>query len=286
MATDRVQAAVCNHMGRVRRNNEDNFYLAGQYMPLDRMDAGGLFTHEGTGTQVFAVCDGMGGGEAGEEASCMVSEALDRAVRAGGIHTTQELFDLMQNTSNAIHRRHSALTGSTIAMLMLDHGHVIIMNIGDSRIYRLRNGRFKKISRDHVGVQAHSITQYLGMPEDDPLEPHLRKDDIGEWTIGTDTDTVYLLCSDGLTDMVPDKDIREVLMAQREPKVAAQMLTKMALERGGKDNTTVMVLRVPQDLITTSRSKGKLIGFILGLVAVSIPLIYVLIELIVRAIGG
>ena len=284
MATNRIRAAVCNNMGHVRRNNEDNFYLAGKYMPLDQMNAGGLFVHEGVGPQVFAVCDGMGGGEAGEEASFMVAEALDNAVRNGGIHSARDLCRLMQSTSNKINRRHTALTGSTLALLIVDNGHVLIMNIGDSRIYRLRNGMFKQISLDHVGYQAHSITQYIGMPPDEPLEPHLRMDDVGEWTVGPDTDTVYLLCSDGLTDMVGDADIRNILLQEPNPKDAAQRLLNLALERGGKDNTTVMVVRVPQDMLAAP-SKGRL-GFLLGLIGVSIPLLYFLIELLLRAVGG
>lgn len=254
-SNNKVQAAVCNHMGNVRRNNEDNFFLNGKYMPLKQMDAGGMFTCEGTGAQLYAVCDGMGGGEAGEEASCMVAEALSEATKNGGIPSIKALCGLLQRTSDKIHRKHSSLTGSTIAMLAIDTGHVVILNIGDSRIYRLRNGRFKQVSFDHVGYQAHSITQYLGMPEDDPLEPYIRMDDVGEWTIGTDTDTVYLLCSDGLTDMVANMDIRTILLREKDPKVAAQALVDAALRHGGKDNVTVMVVRVPQDMIVSQDNK-------------------------------
>ena len=273
-------------MGNVRRNNEDNFYLAGKYMPLGQMDAGGLFTHEGTGPQIFAVCDGMGGGEAGEEASCMVSQALDSAVRGGGIHSARELCDLMQATSNRVNRRHASTSGSTVAALIVENGHVLIMNIGGSRIYRLRNGRFKQISMDHVGYQAHSITQYIGMSPDEPLEPYLRTDDVGEWTIGADMETVYLLCSDGLTDMLPNADIRTVLLQEPEPREAAQKLVNMALSRGGKDNVTVMVVRVPQDMISAPGGGGRKIGALLGLIGVSIPLLWILIELLVRAFAG
>ena len=285
MSKNRVQAAVFNNMGNVRRNNEDNFYLNGRYMPLKQMDLGGMFTCEGAGAQMYAVCDGMGGGEAGEEASCMVVEALDSAVRSGGIHSVRELVNLLQKTSNSIHRRHTSLTGSTIAMLVLENGHVLILNIGDSRIYRLRNGHFKQISMDHVGVQAHSITQYLGMPEDEPLEPHVRMDDVGEWTIGPDDDTVYLLCSDGLTDMVPNTDIRAILLQHSDPADAARTLAEAALRRGGKDNVTVMVVRVPQDMITNESSRRTSFWMTMLQAALGACAVYTLFELLVRLIN-
>ena len=275
-----IKAAVCNNMGNVRRNNEDNFYLAGKYMQLGEMDNGGLFTFEGVGTQLFAVCDGMGGGEAGEEASFMVADELDKAIRNGEIRSAASLRRLFQNTSDKIHRKHSAVSGSTLALLAVSDGHVFLMNIGDSRIYRLRNGRFKQISLDHVGYQAHSITQYIGMEEDDPLEPYERMDDVGEWTVGADMDTTYLLCSDGLTDMVPNNEIRDALLSEPEPKNAVQKLVDMALARGGRDNVTVMVVRVPQEM-SAAPKKGRL-GFLLGLIGVSIPLLFILIEILLR----
>lgn len=256
MSNYKVQAAVCNNMGHLRRNNEDNFFLNGKYMLLRQMDAGGTFTCEGTGPQVYAVCDGMGGGDAGEEASFMVVEALAEATKNGGIPSAKALCELLQRTSNRINRKHNSVTGSTVAMLAIDAGHVLVLNVGDSRIYRLRNGRFKQVSFDHVGYQAHSITQYLGMPEDDPLEPYMRMDDVGEWTVGADTDTVYLLCSDGLTDMVANLDIRTILMREKDPKAAAQQLVEAALRHGGKDNVTAMVVRVPQDMIIAQDNKA------------------------------
>ena len=286
MSKNRVRAAVCNNMGNIRRNNEDNFYLNGKYMPLRQMDAGGVFTCEDVGPQLYAVCDGMGGGEAGEEASCMVVEALAGAVHGGGIHSARELCKLLQSTSDRIHRKHSAVSGSTIALLAIDNGHVLVLNVGDSRIYRLRNGRFKQISFDHVGIQAHSITQYLGMPEEEMLEPYVRMDDVGEWTIGPDTDTVYLLCSDGLTDMVPNSDIRTILLQEPDPRNAAVQLMETALRRGGKDNVTVMVVRVPQDMITNEKSRKFSFWMTMLQIVLGAGALGALIGLIATVFGG
>ncbi len=284
MANRKVVAAVCNNMGKVRRNNEDNFYLAGKYMQLRQMDQGGTFTFEGTGSQIFAVCDGMGGGEAGEEASFMVADALNRAIENGGIRSAKEICNIMQRTSDKINRKHSAVSGSTLALLALDNGHILIMNIGDSRIYRLRNSKLKRVSVDHVGAQAHSITQYIGMEPEEPLSPHMIMDDIGEWTISADTDMVYLLCSDGLTDLVADADIRKTLIEKRNPKEAAEKLVDMALERGGKDNVTVMVVRVPQDMAAIT-SKRKLNWALLGgAIATGAVMLVSLVDLLLRLV--
>ena len=284
MAGSKIKAAVCCNMGKVRRNNEDNFYLAGKYMPLKQMDAGGTFTFEGTGSQIFAVCDGMGGGEAGEEASFMVADALNDAIVNGGITSAKQICDIMQRTSNKIHKRHSSVCGSTLALLALDNGHVLIMNIGDSRIYRLRNGKLKQVSVDHVGLQAHSITQYIGMDEDEPLAPHMRMDDMGEWTVSADTDNVYLLCSDGLTDLVADADIKKVLLELRDPKAAAEKLVDMALMRGGKDNTTVMVVRVTQDMMVMSSKRKISVGLLLGAIGCGVVMLLALIDLFMHLI--
>lgn len=273
-------------MGHVRRNNEDNFYLNGKYMALKQMDVGGVFTCEATGPQIYAVCDGMGGGEAGEEASCRVVTALADAVRTGGLHSDRDICDLMLAVSSDIHRKHAAVSGSTIALLALADKSVLIMNIGDSRVYRLRNGRFNQVSFDHVGYQAHSITQYLGQPEDEPLEPYLRQDDVLDWTIGPDDYTVYLLCSDGLTDMVPNSEIRAVLLREKDPKAAAQKLVEMALERGGKDNVTVMVVRVPQEMIVNPSARRVTFWLTMAQVVTGLGMVCSLAALILKLISG
>lgn len=247
MRNDWVQAAVCNNVGHQRRNNEDNFCLNGKYMPLQAMDMGGTFVCEAGGLQVYAVCDGMGGGDKGEEASFTVAEALAEAARQDRLHSIRQLNALMQRTSDAIYRKHDTLSGSTVALLILAEGRAIVMNVGDSRVYRLRSGKLEQVSCDHVGYQAHSITQYLGMPDDESLTPSYHIDDMRQWTSGGDEDAaVFLLCSDGLTDMVADEDICAVLTAEKRPRFAAEKLVDMALRHGGRDNVTAMVVRVPE----------------------------------------
>lgn len=279
MKNDRVQAAVCNNMGHLRRNNEDNFCLNGRCMPLQTMDLGGIFSCEGSGVQIYAVCDGMGGGDKGEEAAFSVADALAEAARQGSLHSVRQLNSLMQRTSDDIYRKHETLSGSTVALLILTGGKAVVMNIGDSRVYRLRNGNLEQVSIDHVGYQAHSITQYLGMPDDESLMPAYHIDNMRQWD--RDDGVVYLLCSDGLTDMVADEDIQGILVSENKPRVAAQKLVDLALRHGGKDNVTAMVVRVPARVMREGDAPAERWSTALQVIA-GAGAAYTLLELILR----
>ena len=286
MKKDLVEAAVCNNMGLLRRNNEDNFCLNGRCMPLHAMDMGGLFACEGRGFQIYAVCDGMGGGDRGEESAFEVANALCEAARTGSMRSVKALDALLQRTSDGIYRKHETFSGSTVALLILAGERAVIMNVGDSRIYCLRNGMFDQVSLDHVGYQAHSITQYLGMPEEETLAPYYRIEDRLQWARDDQGDAVFLLCSDGLTDMVADEDIKAVLLAERRPRVAAQKLVDMALRHGGRDNVTAMVVRVPKYVPASEAASGADRWLTALQVASGIGAAYTLVELILRMAGN
>lgn len=275
MKNDRVQAAVCSNMGHLCRNNEDNFCLNGRCMPLQSMDLGGLFTCEGSGMQIYAVCDGMGGGDKGEEAAFSTANALCEAARQGSLRSVRQLNALMQHTSDSIYHKHATLSGSTVALLVLAGGKAVVMNVGDSRVYRLRGDSFEQVSVDDVGYQAHSITQYLGMPDEEPLTPSCHIDDMRQWD--RDGGAVYLLCSDGLTDMVADDDIRAILQSEKNPRNAAQRLVDLALSHGGKDNVTAMVVKVPERAALGGSGWMTALQILSGVGAV-----YTLLELILR----
>lgn len=263
MAITLVQTAVVNHKGLVRGNNEDNFYLDGSYMHREKMDEGAYVTGSSKERyQLYAVCDGMGGADCGEEASFSAVTQLaehkkDYARLTDEEQLTQTLRGMSENVyDEAVSRGQKS--GTTIAMVLVDGSRVHIANVGDSRIYRLQKGMLSQVSVDHSKVQRlismglitpeqarthkdrHVINQFLGMPRDVKISPHidssekLRKDDI------------YLLCSDGLTDMVEDEQIEAILKEGKEPGETAQKLVKTALKNGGRDNVTVMVLKVLQ----------------------------------------
>ena len=256
-----MRAAVVSRKGPVRDNNEDNYYMNGCRMKAEETDA----QEERIRTcadafQVYAVCDGMGGTDSGEAASaCAVGALADRAglrsAAAGGRELVQMLREISGTVlDEALRRGKSA--GTTIALVHLQERRLRAANVGDSRIYRFRKGKLWQISEDHSRVaqmvrmglispeQArtdpgrHVISQYLGMPDQVLVSPCIR-------SAGTiKRGDIYLLCSDGLTDMLTDSEIRAILEEGGDSGEIARALSEAALRRGGRDNVTVMILQV------------------------------------------
>lgn len=256
-----IDGAVINNKGRVRANNEDNFYFNGKYLRRNEVDKGAFETgRSSSSVQLYAVCDGMGGTDAGEEASCRAVEALARRKSEyGRMMNPRELSAALRSISDQISAeaaQRNQKSGTTIVMMLAAAGRVIFANVGDSRIYRFRNQTLTQISVDHSRVQRmismgiltpeqartdpsrHVITQYLGMAGEIKISPYLVSD--AELL----RDDVYILCSDGLTDMVEDFQIEAILREKRKPQAAAEALFKTAMSNGGRDNVTIMVLHV------------------------------------------
>ena len=140
----------------------------------------------------------------------------------------------------------SPMMGTTLAVLYLKKNSLWVCNIGDSRIFRLRDHLMEQVSVDHTdekemkaaGISGRKpvLTQYVGIdPEVYVLEPYI------SWKKIRKKD-VYLICSDGVTDMVPESDIREILDSQMKPKSMVEKLIHSALDGGGRDNITATVL--------------------------------------------
>ena len=263
-----IQSAVVNHKGRVRKNNEDNFYLNGIYMQREKMDDGACVSLNCCEEiQLYAVCDGMGGTDNGEDASYGAVKALAEQKKEYGTFDDPKIYtDVLRSISDTICKKAAQKgrkSGTTIVSVLIKKSILSFANVGDSRIYRLHNKKLKQISLDHSKVQRmiamglltpeqaktdpnrHVITQYLGMPTEIRVSPYYAS------TAQTAENDVYLLCSDGLTDMVEDTQIEAVLNQKANPKEAAQELIKAALENGGRDNVTVMVVKVAK------RTAGK-----------------------------
>ena len=299
-----VYGAVMNHKGRVRGNNEDNFYLNGSLMQRNKMDEGAVLSGSCQDkVQLYAVCDGMGGTDCGEDASYRaVSEISRKKSEHGSLMDSRKLTDTLSKISEQIRqeaRQKNQKSGTTIAMIVIKGGCVLLANVGDSRIYRLRSQRLEQVSLDHSKVQRmismgmitpeqaktdpgrHAITQYLGMPPEVGISPYIVTDECLE-------NDVYLLCSDGLTDMVENDQIEAVLKDTANPEKAVQELVKTALKNGGRDNVTVMVLRFKKETADTKTGKkaleagGKAIRVMqvltgAGIVAALLDLVYYLI---------
>lgn len=211
---------------------------------------------------LYVVCDGMGGHRAGEVASGMAIAVFADSVRAGH----EACPDGMALTKSAVHAANTSVRaharanrecdgmGTTLVALYCQNDQAVIVHVGDSRCYRLRGGVLTCLTRDHSFVE-----EYGG---DDPTARDLiRRSPYGHGitrSIGCDNSLpdarsetllpgdVIVLCSDGLNGMVEDDKIAEILALNPNPEDAVQVLIQVALDAGGEDNVTVIVISVTE----------------------------------------
>ena len=245
-------ACTCN-TGRVRKNNEDNFCFDSRILSENNDGLRWpLIAKNRLGGRIrFAVFDGMGGENFGECASYAAAECMKK-IQAGidGRTVPEEkiLGSMCERFNEAVIAKQDELRtermGSTVVMLSFSRSDVYVCNLGDSRAYRLRDGELIQFSVDHIekrdgqSSRKAPLTQHLGIrPDDFILEPYIAESPLkrGDW---------YLLCSDGLTDMLSDDEITAIINSSTATVECAQKLLDAALEKGGRDNTTVIVCRV------------------------------------------
>lgn len=236
-----LRAAASTDVGLRRQANEDRYAMA--------PDLG-----------LYLVADGMGGHRAGQVASEMAAEAAIRAVEALQGSTVSPAEKLRQAVacSNreihaaACHRPELAGMGTTLVAILVARDRLALAHVGDSRAYLVRGGRIRCLTGDHSVVGEMLRRQQIS--EDAAREhPHrhvltralgVRKDavpDLAEMTL--QPRDIFLMCSDGLTAHLRDEEILSVIEAQEEPQVACEILVSVANQRGGVDNTTVLVAR-------------------------------------------
>lgn len=247
--------AFCD-VGRVRQNNEDNYYVQGKVRQnLAQQKAEETF--KGTANQsLFAVADGMGGESDGEVASLVAVQSL----RACGLdEVCDEAYNAVMEANdmicNEIMRKGGKRMGSTLTALYIDEDKAVVCNIGDSRAYLMREGMLTQISEDHTIVQQmvnmgaitkeearthkkrHVLSQNIGIfPDELLIEPAFSEE------IELQDGDLFLLCSDGLTDMVTDDEISEIL-GKGSVYEQGKKLVERALTNGGRDNVTVVLVK-------------------------------------------
>ena len=247
----KIEYAWCCHGGKVRPNNEDNFWCMGEMLPQEHEGSDQIFAGECPldAVPVFGVFDGMGGESCGEVASylgarsfgelwkenpSLAKEDPEGFLRLACTKMTDEV--LTYERENQI-----GSMGSTVAIAALGKEHLAVANLGDSRIYASYSGKMAQISKDHVLGRSFfgkaPLTQYLGLPTDEMLlEPSVQR---MPYRVGL----CVLLCSDGLSDMVSERRIRE-LMEGRDARQTVEGLLSEALAEGGRDNVTAVVIRI------------------------------------------
>ena len=261
----RVYYSCVSHIGNVRSINQDNFFCDGKYSCVD--NAALAFPLNGSlpCNQPFmiGVFDGMGGEECGEVASLIAAKCTaETAIGAQPLDNLKEYCKKAneQICTYAAENGISAM-GTTAAILAFTKKEITLCNIGDSKIFRFANQKLEQISVDHYAVAAHGrkppLSQNLGIPAFEMIiDPYFAK---GAYHDGD----LYLLCSDGLTDMVSAEEIKQVICGTAFDNAAERLLTT-ALENGGKDNITAILCRITKEklslfsgLFHTNKKKGE-----------------------------
>jgi protein phosphatase len=266
-----VDIGAATHQGCVRENNEDAFLVARACRTLETLQ-----TNLPTGTipvwaaersYGFLVADGMGGHAAGEVASRLALKAViehvlatadwimrDPAGHAGTIE--ERIAERFAAADAAVHEhagQHPRLSGmgTTLTMAMSMGNRLFFGHVGDSRAYLLRDGRLQQLTRDHSLVQALLDTGAVS-PEEAGVH-HMRNvllRSLGGGKVTADVQQLLLengdqlmLCTDGLTEMVLEPAITDILKTAGEAQAACDQLVAAALDIGAKDNVTVVLAR-------------------------------------------
>ena len=252
MAMYQIECAYTCHTGNIRANNEDNFWCFGESLPVNNEGTKGICSKiiSGNRAPAMAVFDGMGGESCGEIAAFLASEEFGKFYNANKrmLRDMPEDFidDVCEKMNQAVCRygidHHIWSMGSTMAMLLFTPESMFACNLGDSRIYRSSCEKFGQISEDHT-LGRHflgkaPLTQYLGMQEEDlKLAPSLTRYPVAEGDR-------YLICSDGITDMLSDGEIADIFTREIPVEETVQVLVERALKKGGRDNITVILCEV------------------------------------------
>jgi len=235
----RAAQVICKtDTGRQRRDNEDSAFAR---------------------APVFVVADGMGGAQAGEVASRIAVEAFQHGLPGEGT-AEERLATRVREANHQIYERSRADRGragmgTTLTAVYVDDAHVAIAHVGDSRAYLFRGGTLQRLTQDHSLVdelvrrgkltaeqaaehpQRSIITRALG-PEPDV--------EVDTWTYPARAGDVILLCSDGLTSMISEEQVRATLESHEDLEAAADALINEANDAGGRDNITVVLFRLEE----------------------------------------
>jgi len=271
-----IKASGLSDTGLVREANEDSFSME---------DSLGL----------YVVADGMGGHLAGDVASAMAVELINKSFRRWRKEETPE-DELFGYPDESLSRQGNYVAssirlanrviyemageyeqyhgmGTTVVLLLVTPGRVIAANIGDSRIYMVRAERLERLSRDHT-VVAEQIEMGVMKPEEAMNSPirHILTRNLGSaekvdpevYELEPSHNDRFILCTDGLTDVVRDEEILQMTQQEDHPEPLCRKLVEKALSRGAPDNTTVVSIFLSGDKGRTEGPIQRLRGFFGG----------------------
>ncbi len=273
MTNYKISAAVSVDKGLIRNNNEDNFYFNGRYLTEENRDKSQtLKADSSSSVQLYGVFDGMGGEARGEEASFISAQVLrkyHKKIISKELEVNNAVFSAVDESNKRICKRiiesGERRIGATFSALVVEQDRATVFNIGDSRVYRFARGQLSQVSVEDTSSQRlvdlgvitpeealthkdrHKLTQHLGIfPDELMIETHMSEEfpiEIGD---------KFLLCSDGLTDMLTDSEIAAILSQNKSSEELSEELVQMALKNGGHDNVTVLILTAEEGVASTT----------------------------------
>lgn len=240
-----MKLGACTHKGRVRKLNEDSFYVTNNHIKL------------------FAVADGMGGHNAGEVASHMAIKSIVEYIngRKDTIYSEIEIVDLLKEAveyanknvyNEAVVNDSYKGMGTTLTVALFDE-KIYMAHVGDSRAYIIRNEEINQITQDHslVGelIRSGSITEEEGKvhPRRNMITRAIGTDEnvkIDIYTSEMKKDDILVLCTDGLSNFIEDWEIKNAILSNDNIEVSCDELIGMANERGGLDNITIVATQI------------------------------------------
>lgn len=241
-----MKKGICYYLvsdvGKKRKNNQDNFICDKMFNEPETMHTrrgGKVFLDE---TVMFGIFDGLGGEEKGEEASYIAAREAANITFSKDIERDLRLYCRETNKKICKYAEEDNITsmGTTMATICFSRKKVFVCNIGDSKIYVIRNRKIKQISKDHVykfyNGKKSPLTQCLGMPEDEILiEPYIKE-------IKGRSRDIYLICSDGLSDNVSSEEMCDIILNKGIESGGDELLS-LALLKGGRDNISIIVCK-------------------------------------------
>jgi len=253
-----LSACAVSHKGNIREINEDNVYFS-YYGLIDSFSE--VFhikkNSDLSKPELFSVFDGMGGMSSGEVASNISASVTKQLFETQQLPFSPNdmMLDIFNRANDALCQEMISSSrkriGSTASMMCFYEKRYFLCNIGDSPILHIKNGEIKQISVDHnerdtyfklygkepASGQKFKLTQHLGIfPSEMQIEPYTSEGYFED-------DDVFIVCSDGLTDMVSLQEINAVVSLDLPADKAAPKLLDMALKNGGKDNITLIYIK-------------------------------------------
>ena len=252
-----IDAACGSFIGNGRGTNEDNFYFNKKHLPANNKGMKNPLKYAGNTAEglMFAVFDGMGGEVNGEEASSVACQVfseefkkMDEIVLSGKeffLRTCQKANDEVNRISE---EKKIGTMGTTVAALYLTQDEVVACNLGDSKIFRIRQNQMIQISEDHTDAKIMSsmgvekkpvLLQFIGIPNNEMMiEPFISKGEL-------QGDDAYVICSDGVTDVLGVEEIYDIV-SKNDANDSVNYLLAEVNKKDGSDNATIIVMKVSE----------------------------------------